>query len=72
MIEADADSIDDAVAIARQCMDTASATLLDGLVVSADAAVVSWPGRYADERGTAMWDTVTGILERLERGADLT
>jgi hypothetical protein len=31
-------------------MDTASATLLDGLVINTDAAIASWPGRYADER----------------------
>jgi DNA polymerase I len=68
LIEADAESIDDAVAIARDCMATASATLLDGLVIGTDAAVVTWPGRYADERGIEMWDTVMGILDRLELG----
>jgi hypothetical protein len=66
MIEADADSIHDAVAVTRDCMATASATLLDGLVIGTDAAIVTWPGRYADERGVAMWDTVIGIIDRLE------
>jgi hypothetical protein len=66
LIEADIDSIDDAVAITRECMATASATLLDGLEIGTDVAVVTWPGRYFDERGIAMWDTVTGILDRLE------
>ena len=67
MIEADADSIDEAVAITRDCMATASATLLDGLVIGTDAAVVTWPGRYADERGIAMWDTMMSILDQLEK-----
>jgi DNA polymerase-1 len=66
MVEADADAIDEIVAITRDCMATASATLLDGLVIGTDAAVVTWPGRYVDERGIAMWDTVIGILDRLE------
>jgi DNA polymerase I len=70
MIEADADSIDEAVAVTRDCMATASATLLDGLVIGTDAALVTWPGRYTDERGVAMWETATGILDRLEWQAD--
>ncbi len=68
LIEAGAGLIDEAVAVTRDCMATASATLLDGLVIGTDAAVVTWPGRYADERGIEMWDTVTGILDRLEKG----
>jgi hypothetical protein len=70
MIEADANSIDEAVAVTCNCMATASATLLDGLVIGTDAAIVTWPGRYADERGITMWDTVTNILNRLEWEAD--
>ena len=70
LIEAAADSINEAVAITRDCMATASATLLDGLMIGTDVAVVTWPGRYADQRGIAMWDTVTGILNRLEWQAD--
>jgi DNA polymerase-1 len=70
LIEAQADAIDEAVAVARDCMATASATLLDGLVIGTDAAVVTWPGRYADQHGIAMWDTVMGILDRLEWQAD--
>ena len=66
LIEADVRSIDDAVATARDCMATASATLLDGLVIDTDVAVVTYPGRYADKHGIAMWDTVMNILDRLE------
>ena len=46
-------------------MATASATLLDGLEIGTDAVVVTWPGRYADEHGIAMWDKVMNILGRL-------
>jgi DNA polymerase-1 len=70
LIEAPADSIDEAVAVTRDCMATASATLLDGLMIGTDVAVVTWPGRYVDQRGIAMWDTVMGILNRLEWQAD--
>ena len=51
-----------------QISKRATATLLDGLVIGTDEAVVTWPGRYADERGIEMWDTVMGILDRLELG----
>ena len=73
MVESDADAIDDAVEVTRACMTTASATLLDGLVIGTDAAVVTWPGRYVDQpRGLAMWDKVIGIADRLDRQADCT
>ena len=70
MVESPAGSIDEAVAITRDCMATASATLLDGLVIGTDAAVVTCPGRYFDERGIAMWEKVNGIIDRLQRQAD--
>jgi DNA polymerase I len=38
LIEAPADSIDEAVAVTRDCMATASATLLDGLMIGTDVA----------------------------------
>jgi hypothetical protein len=41
-------------------------------LIGTDAAVVTWPGRYFDERGITMWDTVAGILNRLEWEADRT
>ena len=66
LIEADADGIDEAVAITRDCMAAALATLLDGLVIGTEAAVVTWPGRYFDERGFAMWEMVANIVDRLE------
>ena len=69
-VEAPVDAIDEAVDITRDCMATASATLLDGLVIGTDAAVVTWPGRYFDPRGIAMWDKVTGIIDRLEWQSD--
>ena len=70
LIEADSDSIDEAVAITRDCMATASATLLDGLTIGTDVAVVASPGRYVDPHGLAMWETVTNILEELVWEAD--
>jgi DNA polymerase I-like protein with 3'-5' exonuclease and polymerase domains len=72
MIESDVDSIGEAVNVTRNCMATASATLLDGLVIGTEVAVVTSPGRYFDKRGIAMWDTVTNILNQLAREADRT
>ena len=69
LIEADTELIDEEVAVTRDCMAAASTTLLDGLVIGTEAAVVTWPGRYFDERGIAMWDTVAGIVDRLDREA---
>jgi DNA polymerase I len=70
LVESETGSIDEVVALTRDCMATASATLLDGLVIGTKAAVVTYPGRYADKRGIEMWDTVIGSLDRLEREAD--
>ena len=69
LVEAPVDSIDEAVAVARSCMATASTTLLDGLEIGTKAAVVTHPGRYFDRHGIAMWETVTGILDVLQRRA---
>ena len=66
LIEADLDSIDDAVAAIRAAMAEASRIVLDGLEVGTDAEVISWPDRYSDARGRVMWERVSEILDRLE------
>ena len=54
-------SIDEAIAITRDCMATASATLLDGLVIGTEVAKVVYPGRYVDR---AAWDRDVGEGDR--------
>jgi hypothetical protein len=63
LVESAAGDIDDVVAQTRACMTRASALVLDGPEVPADAAVIRWPGRYADPRGAVMWETVTSLLD---------
>jgi len=72
LVESAASDINEVVAVTRECMNTASATLLDGSVIGTDAAVVTWPGRYFDKRGIEMWETVTGIVDELEWEAACT
>lgn len=63
LIEAPAESIDDAVTAARSLMARASGVVLDGLEVGTDADVIRWPHRYADPRGAVMWSRVTELLQ---------
>ena len=71
LVEADVDSIDEAIALTRDCMATASTTLLDGLEIGTEVVKVIYPGRYVDvQRGLAMWEKVTGIVDQLEWRAD--
>jgi DNA polymerase family A len=63
LIEALAESIDDAVAETRGLMARASRIVLDGLEVGTDADVICWPDRYADPRGAVMWNRVAELLQ---------
>jgi hypothetical protein len=65
LIEADADRIDDAVAVMRAAMNEASRIVLDGLAIDTDVEIIAWPNRYDDVRGRAMWTRVMGILNTL-------
>jgi hypothetical protein len=65
LIEADAERIDDAVAVMRAAMAEASRIVLDGLVIATDVEIIAWPNRYDDQRGRAMWTRVMGILNTL-------
>jgi hypothetical protein len=62
LVEGPVDEIDAVVATTRSAMAEASRTVLDGLEIGTDAEVVRWPDRYADPRGTVMWDRVTELL----------
>jgi hypothetical protein len=67
LVEAPADDIDAVVGATQGAMREASELVLPGFPLRTEARVVRWPGRYADERGRRMWDTVWGLL--VEAGA---
>jgi hypothetical protein len=49
-------------------MRQASSAVLSGFELRSDAKTVVSPGRYEDERGTEMWQTVMGILNKIHSG----
>ena len=66
MIEAASDRIEQAVMEARACMNEASRIVLDGPEVKVDEKIVTYPNRFSDKRGTAMFDKVTKLLGEVE------
>jgi DNA polymerase-1 len=66
LIEAAAGDIEDAVAATKAAMAEASAAVLGGFEIGADAEVVRWPDRYADPRGAVMWRRITELVDRQE------
>jgi hypothetical protein len=64
LIEAPADQIDAAVADTRAIMRRASAIVLDGFEVGADARVIRFPDRLLEPKGIAIWNRVMGLIGR--------
>lgn len=62
LIEAPLDELDAAVATTQALMREASSIVLDGFELGSDAKVVRYPGRYMDERGVTMWNTVMNLI----------
>ena len=48
----------------KAIMVRASESVTGGLPINVEVEAVSFPDRYMDERGRAMWDRVIGLLER--------
>jgi hypothetical protein len=65
LICAPLDRLDDDIAGMRACMAEASRAVLGGFELGTDAAVVRYPGRYADKRGTKMWREVTSLIDQI-------
>ena len=61
------DGIEAVVAATQDAMRQASRDVLDGFELRSDAEIVRWPDRYSDKRGQRMWDTVTKIVEQVDR-----
>jgi hypothetical protein len=62
LIEASAETIQQAVADMQRAMEEASEIVLDGFKLKSDAKVVVSPNRYMDKRGERMWERVMGLL----------
>jgi DNA polymerase I-like protein with 3'-5' exonuclease and polymerase domains len=62
LIEAPAELVHDVIAAVRDAMAQASRLVLSGYEISTDAKITSYPDRYADERGQAMWNRVMHLL----------
>jgi len=65
LVEGPADGIGEVVAATQAAMREASAVVLDGFELRADAAIYRHPDRYSDGRGRRMWDVVTDIVADL-------
>ncbi len=69
LVEGPADDIDHIVAETQRAMREASEVILNGFALQTDAKIVRHLDRFDDERGTKIWELVTGILSEL-READ--
>ena len=68
LVEGPIDEIEEVVAATQAAMREASAVVLGGFELRADAAIVRHPDRYMDSRGKHMWETVMGLLESIPAG----
>jgi hypothetical protein len=66
MAEAPADQAEDVSAALDRVMRDAAAVVLRGYELPTDVQMVRPGERYFDERGEAMWKTVTGLVAKLE------
>lgn len=66
LIEAPIEGLEAATARMQECMRQASAAVLDGFELRADAETFVYPARYVDERGSGMWTTVNNLLARIQ------
>ena len=69
LVEAPLQSLPDIIRQTQHIMADASAIVLDGFRLRSDVDVIEYPDRYRDERGAAMWNTVQGLLAKLDSGA---
>lgn len=66
LVEGPADGIAAVVAETERAMAEASELVLPGFPLKTDAKIVRWPDRYIDERGRAMWETVSRSLDTVD------
>lgn len=68
LIEAPLEELDAATMQMQECMRQASALVLSGFELRAEAETIAFPNRYVDDRGNAMWKTVNGVLKEMQYG----
>ena len=66
LAEADADRAEEVSAALDQVMRDASRIVLRGYELRTDCQIVRAGARYFDDRGLAMWETVTRLVTKLE------
>jgi DNA polymerase I-like protein with 3'-5' exonuclease and polymerase domains len=66
LIAAPLDRLEAHIAGMTEAMREASRVVLEGFELGTDAAVVRYPDRYMDERGTQMWERVMALLDQLK------
>jgi hypothetical protein len=64
LIEASIEELPHRIALTQQAMEQASAYVLNGFKLRSDVKVVTYPDRYEDPRGIAMWKKVMHHLVR--------
>jgi hypothetical protein len=69
LIEAAADRIEEEAARATLCLERASRLFLHGLVLRVDTNVIRQGERFADKRGTKIWNYVERTLKELPQDA---
>ena len=67
MAEGPADQADELAVALDQVMGDAAAIVLRGYRLPTDCQIIRPGERYFDDRGEAMWNTVSGLLAKLER-----
>lgn len=68
LVQSEASRIDEVVARTRHHMGRAARIVLAGFDIRTDADVIAHPERLRDERGAAMWRTVSRLLCDLDGG----
>jgi hypothetical protein len=66
LVEADADRAEEVSAALDQVMRDASRIVLRGFELRTDYQIIGVGERYFDDRGLAMWETVTRLVTKLE------
>ena len=70
LISAPLERLDADVVRMRDAMREASRVVLDGFELGTDGELVRYPDRYADPRGTVMWNRVMSLIRQQQSGAE--
>lgn len=68
LIESNDEKFEEDIQSTLQVMEDASAIVLNGFELKADVDIVSFPGCFKDERGEAVWNKITNLLQKVTSG----